>query len=85
LQQIVQRELALGSYASEDDLLMAAVRLLHQREEDLRNFKARLQGRLDQLDQGNGIEIADELALRAFFGDVQSAGKRRCAAQAANQ
>jgi len=76
LQQIVQRELASGNYSSEDELLLEAVCLLHQREEDLRKFKARLQGRLDRLDRGEGIEIEDEAALRAFFDDVQAQGRR---------
>ena len=77
LQQIVQLELASGNYSSEDELLLEAVRLLHQREDDLRNFKARLQGRLDHLDRGEGIEIEDEAALRAFFDDVQTQGRQR--------
>ena len=77
LQQIVQLELASGNYSSEDELLLEAVRLLHQREDDLRNFKARLQGRLDRLDRGEGIEIEDETALRAFFDDVQTQGWQR--------
>ena len=77
LQQIVQLELASGNYSSEDELLLEAVRLLHQREDDLRNFKARLQGRLDRLDRGEGIEIEDEAALRAFFDDVQTQDRQR--------
>lgn len=77
LQQIVQLELASGNYSSEDELLLEAVRLLHQREDDLRNFKARLQGRLDRLDRGEGIEIEGETALRAFFDDVQTQGRQR--------
>ena len=77
LQRMVQGELASGNYSSEDEMLLEAVRLLHQREEDLRNFKARLQGRLDQLDRGECVEIEDEAALRAFFDDVQAQGRQR--------
>ncbi len=77
LDQIVQQELAAGSYRSEDELLLEAVRLLHQREQDLRDFKAQLQGRLERLDRGEGIEIEDEEALRAFFDDVQARGQQR--------
>ena len=39
LQQLVRQELASGSYSSEDELLLEAVRLLHRREEDLRLFQ----------------------------------------------
>ena len=77
LEQLVRQELASGSYSSEDDLLLAAVRLLHQREEDLRNFKAQLQGRLDRLDRGQGIELESEAALRDFFDDIQARGQQR--------
>jgi Arc/MetJ-type ribon-helix-helix transcriptional regulator len=77
LQQLVRQELAYGGYASEDELLLEAVRLLHQREEDLRKFKAQLQGRLDRLDCGEGIELEDETALRAFFDDIQTRGQQR--------
>jgi Arc/MetJ-type ribon-helix-helix transcriptional regulator len=77
LQQLVHQELASGSYSSEDELLLEAVRLLHQREEDFRNFKVQLQGRLDRLDRGEGIELENEAALRAFFDDVQARGQQR--------
>jgi putative addiction module CopG family antidote len=74
LQQIVSQELASGNYSSENELLLDAVRLLHQREEELRNFKAQLQGRLDR---GEAIELESEAALRAFFDDVQTRGQQR--------
>ena len=77
LQQLVRHELAYGNFSSEDELLLEAVRLLHQREEDLRRLKAQLHGRLDRLDRGEGIELEDEAALRAFFNDVQSQGRQR--------
>ena len=77
LQQIVRQELASGNYSSEDELLLEAVRLLHHREEDLRNFKAQLQGRLDRLDRGEVVELESETALQAFFDDIQTRGQQR--------
>lgn len=77
LQQIVQEELACGHYSSEDALLLDAVRLLRQREDDLREFKSQFHCRLDRLDRGEGIELEDEAALRVFFDDVQSRGQQR--------
>ncbi len=77
LQQLVHEELASGCYSSEDDLLLTAVKLLHQRQEDLREFKIRLQERLDRLDGGAGMELESEVALRAFFDDVQTRGQQR--------
>ena len=77
LQQLVRQELAYGGYASEDELLLEAVRLLHHRGEDLRKFKAQLQGRLDRLDHGEGIELGGDAALRTFFDDIQTRGQQR--------
>jgi putative addiction module CopG family antidote len=77
LQQLVRQELATGVYSSEDELLLEAVRLLHQREEDLQAFRAQLQERLDRLDRGKGIELEDEAALRTFFDDVEARGRQR--------
>ena len=62
LRQIVGQELATGGYASEDELLLEAVRTLHQRKEDLREFQSQLQRRLDRLDRGETIDLADEAA-----------------------
>ena len=72
LQQIVRQELASGELLVEDELLLEAVRLLHQREEDLRNFKAQLQGRLDRLDRGEVIELEGETA----FGKSSTTSRR---------
>ena len=77
LRQLVREELATGVYSSEDELLLRAVRLLHQRETDLREFKLQLQRRLDRLDREEGVELQDEAALRAFFDDVQTQGQQR--------
>lgn len=77
LQQMVREELDSGHYTSEDEVLLEAVRLLRQREDDLRNFKTQLQTRLDRLDRGEGIELEDETALRTFFDDVQARGQQR--------
>ncbi len=77
LHHMIAQELASGDYASEDDLLLEAVRLLRQRSEDLRQFKSQFQGRIDRLDRAGGIELEDEIALRAFFDDVQSRGEQR--------
>jgi Arc/MetJ-type ribon-helix-helix transcriptional regulator len=77
LQQLVREELATGGYSSEDELLLEAVHLLHQRQTDLRNFKSQLQNRLDRLDHGEGIELEGEASLRAFFDDIQTQGQQR--------
>ncbi len=77
VQQLVELGLATGQYANEHDLLVEALRLLHDRDTHFHDFKERLQARQRRLDRGEGIELEDEQALRRFFDDVQQRGKER--------
>jgi Arc/MetJ-type ribon-helix-helix transcriptional regulator len=77
IQDLIQEELATGLYASENDVLLEAMRLLRDRDEHLRQFKAQLQTRLKGLKRGEGIEMEDDEALRRFFDDVERRGMER--------
>ena len=77
LQRLVQDRLSSGDYASEDEVLMEGVRLLCERDQHLQDFKAQLRERLNRLDRGEGTQLEDEEALRAFFDDIQMRGKQR--------
>ena len=72
LEQFVQTELASGKYNSEEELVLAAVRLLHQRELHLRQFRDNLKKRLDRLDRGEGIQLEDDEALGTFFDEIEA-------------
>ncbi|MBN1908593.1 MAG: hypothetical protein JW818_02545 [Pirellulales bacterium] len=43
----------------------------------MERFKQNLKARLRQLEQGEGIELEDDEALRALFNDVQARGKKQ--------
>jgi putative addiction module CopG family antidote len=76
LQQLVQNELASGNYASEDEVLLQAMRALREREAEIQRWRAEIQGRIDSLDRGEGIELEDQQALRAFAEEVKAEGRR---------
>jgi Arc/MetJ-type ribon-helix-helix transcriptional regulator len=76
LQRLVETELARGIYANEDELLLVALKSLRDREEEFGQFRAEIQGRIDSLDRGEGIELDDEQALRHFASEIKAEGRR---------
>ncbi len=72
LQQFVQQELASGHYRSEDELLLEAVRFYRDNNIRLDQIRQELRARLQQLDEGQGIELADDAALETFFDEIES-------------
>ncbi len=77
LHSLVQLELTKGIYQSEDDVLLTAVRLLHEQELNEEQFRANLKVRLDRLDRGEGLYFDDEESLQAFCESVKAEGRRR--------
>jgi Arc/MetJ-type ribon-helix-helix transcriptional regulator len=75
LQQLIQDELATGNYVNEDDVLLHAMTALREREESLKLWQAEIQDRIGSLDRGEGIELQNEQALRAFVDEVKSQGR----------
>jgi Arc/MetJ-type ribon-helix-helix transcriptional regulator len=76
LQQLVQHELATGNYASEEEVLMDAMTALRQRKEAIQEWRAEIQDRIASLDRGEGIDLPDEQALRAFAEEIKAEGRR---------
>lgn len=75
LQQLVARQLATGNYANEDEVLLDAMNALDEREQLLQQWRRGIQGRIDSLDRGEGIELEDEDALRAFAAGIKAEGR----------
>jgi antitoxin ParD1/3/4 len=76
LKQLIRQEMARGWYASENDLLMAAVQLLSERREQLDALRREIQPALDRLDRGEGTPLNIE-AIKAKA--------RRLASESADQ
>ena len=70
LQQFVQEEVASGHYRSEDELVLEAVRYYRESRARLEQLREDLKLRLQQLDEGQGIELEDDAALQAFFDQI---------------
>lgn len=77
LAQFVQKEIASGKYPSEDHVVHEAVYLLKELESRREALGVHVQAGLQQIERGEGIELADDAALRAFFDDIQVRGRAR--------
>ncbi len=76
LEELVRKELASGRYASEDQLLLEAVRLLAERDRRREGLREQLQVGRNQLNRGEYTEY-DESSLRLFFDELQEQGRQR--------
>ena len=79
LQQFLDQELASGQYRSADEVICAGLRLLRDRR--LYELRSDIQAGLEQLERGEGIELEDQRALRAFFDDIKARGRQRLKAK----
>ncbi len=70
LQQLVSDQLATGDYSSEDEGLLAGVRLLADRTRQREELRRELQIGRDQLDRGEYTEY-DEHTLRERFDQLK--------------
>ena len=81
VEKLVQEQIDGQRFTSANDVLLVALRLF----EEYQNFQGRYRKQLgeqikqgfDQIDRGEGIELEDENALRAFFDDIQRRGRER--------
>jgi putative addiction module CopG family antidote len=77
LQQFVHQVIAAGNYKNENEVVDRAIRLLQQRQQRIDELRREVQPALDQLDRGEGVELANEHEIRQFFDDVKERGKQR--------
>jgi antitoxin ParD1/3/4 len=75
LEELVRKELASGKYASENELLVEAVRLLAERDRRRDELREQIQVGREQLDQGVYTEY-DEASLRQYFDELQEQGRQ---------
>ena len=58
VEALIREKVDSGQYASADEVIQAAIRLLDQRDQQLQQLRAKLQ---IGLDSGEGIELTPEL------------------------
>ena len=69
LQQFVRLSVAGGRYGSEAELMVEAVRALRNQDVDWERFRSDFQARIEQLDQGDAIDI-DRDQFGKFFDEL---------------
>jgi putative addiction module CopG family antidote len=73
LEQFIEQELAAGKYASKEELIAEAVRLLCERERRVKELRDEIFPALERLDRGEGEPLDAE--------DIKARGMRRLAEQ----
>jgi antitoxin ParD1/3/4 len=81
LQAFIQQAIASGKYRSEAEVVSEGLRLLQEKERKLDALRQDLQVGLDQLENGEGIVLADDQARQEFFQDIETRGRERLRAK----
>jgi antitoxin ParD1/3/4 len=77
LSQFVEGEVAAGRYATPDEVVQRAVRLLKEGQEKWRRLKADIEEGVAALERGDVITLESEEEIDAFFEDLINRGRRR--------
>ena len=80
-QQFLDEAVRNGQYADRDIAINEAIDLLRKRDQLIQDVNAGIR----QLDDGEGIVLADDEELRAFFEEIKAEGRRRLAERANGQ
>lgn len=80
IQDFIDEELANRVYASREELIVDAVRQLRLRKQQIEQLRRDIDQARREIRGGEGIEIAGDDGLSAFFDDIRTRGKARCEA-----
>ena len=84
LEAFIQSEVAGGKYASTDDAVSEAVRLLRERENHLACLKSDIDEGLAAFENGDVITVETADDLQALINDVSRRGRERLQASRGN-
>lgn len=71
IQHFIQVQVSAGKYSSETDVVVEAVKLLRDHEENYQRLRAEVQRRLKSVDEGNFIELNGDEELAQFFEELK--------------
>jgi Arc/MetJ-type ribon-helix-helix transcriptional regulator len=71
----IERQIALGHYRSEEDLVVDAVRIMREVNDQQRQFAEDVQQGMDQLDRGE-VNCYDENGLAQRFEELKNRALR---------
>ena len=78
VERLVREQIDGRQFTCADEVLRVAMRLLKEYQSHYRQRLAEdIKKGFDQLERGDGIELEDDAALRAFFDDIQRRGRQR--------
>lgn len=77
LERFVEDQLALGRYTSAADVFCDGIRLLQEREQKLESLRSEVDRGLDQLNQGEFVELNSAEETQAFFQGLKARGHQR--------
>ncbi len=81
LERYVEQKVAQGEFASQDAFISEAMRLYRTLEARHERLCEDVQAAIDQIERGEGVELADDEELREFFDDIKSRGRERLGAE----
>ena len=81
LERFVEQQIVGGKYGTREEVLVAGLRLLQEREQELEAIRAVVRVGLDELARGEGIVLEDEEARRGFFEDIKRRGREALRAE----
>ena len=77
LEAFIQSEIASGKYASADEAVSEAVRLLQERERDLETLRNEIEIGMSAYQRGEVTTIRTDADRQALIDDVQQRGRER--------
>lgn len=80
IRELIDEELANRACASRDELIIDEVRQMRLRKQQVDQLRHDIDQARSELHRGEGIEIANDSDLSAFFDDIRTRGQARCEA-----
>ena len=77
LEAFIQAEVASGKYASADEAVSEAVRLLQERERQQKGLRADIEIGMSAFDRGEVTVIRTDKDRQALIDDIQRRGRER--------
>ena len=77
LEAFIQSEIASGKYASADEAVSEAIRLLQEREGHLENLRSEIEIGMSAYHRGEVTTIRTDADRQALIDDIQGRGRER--------
>jgi antitoxin ParD1/3/4 len=79
LSSFVEQQVASGAFRTADEVVVAGLRLMQDRERKLAELRAMIQEGMDDFERGDYIELTTPEEYKAFAEDICARGMERLA------